>query len=151
MISSVYTLLYLPEKRLALEACHLWYGKEVAFVYLAFFDDGAAFPYLPVLPCDFLSWCGHAFACFVIEHAAGGYLDVRFREQLPLAEDQVDMIVCLALVVVEGGHALHTVPPAELLRKVRRGPAAARIAYRSSGRAIISSLASIHLPSVPLR
>lgn len=29
------------------------------------------------------------------------------------------MIICLALVMVEGGHALHTVPPAELLCKVR--------------------------------
>ena len=31
----------------------------------------------------------------------------------------MDMIIRLALVVVEGGHALHTVPPAELLCKVR--------------------------------
>ena len=30
-------------------------GQQVmAFVYLAFFDDGTAFPYLPVLPRDFL-------------------------------------------------------------------------------------------------
>ena len=30
------------------------------------------------------------------------YLDVRFRKQFSFAEDKVDMIVCLAFVVVEG-------------------------------------------------
>ena len=60
-----------------------------------------AFPYLPVLPCDFFLGA-YPFACFIIEHAACGYLDVRFRKQLSFAEDKVDMIVCLAFVVVEG-------------------------------------------------
>lgn len=40
--------LYLSEKRLSLKAC-IFGSKQMAFVYLAFFDDGTAFPYLPVL------------------------------------------------------------------------------------------------------
>lgn len=68
---------------------------------LALFNDGTAFAYLPVLPCDFFLGA-YPFACFIIEHAACGYLDVRFRKQLSFAEDKVDMIVCLAFVVVEG-------------------------------------------------
>ena len=90
----------------------------MAFVYLAFFDDGTAFPYLPVLPRDFL-FGADTLSSLVKEHAAGSNLYIRFGEQPPLAENQMDMIICLALVVVEGGHALHTVPPAELLCKVR--------------------------------
>ena len=45
--------LYLSEKRLSLKAC-IFGSKQMAFIYLAFFDDGTAFPYLPVLPRDFL-------------------------------------------------------------------------------------------------
>ena len=44
--------LYLSEKRLSLKAC-IFGSKQMAFVYLAFFDDGTAFPYLPVLSHDF--------------------------------------------------------------------------------------------------
>ncbi|OUN08494.1 hypothetical protein B5G40_14625 [Flavonifractor sp. An9] len=109
--------LYLSEKRLSLKAC-IFGSKQMAFVYLAFFDDGTAFPYLPVLPRDFL-FGADTLSSLVKEHAAGSNLYIRFGEQPPLAENQMDMIICLALVVVEGGHALHTVPPAELLCKVR--------------------------------
>lgn len=49
--------LYLTEKRLSLKAC-VFSGKQMAFVYLAFFDNGTAFPYLPALPRDFLPLCG---------------------------------------------------------------------------------------------
>ena len=45
--------LYLSEKRLSLKAC-VFSGKQMAFVYLAFFDDGTAFPYLSVISRDFL-------------------------------------------------------------------------------------------------
>ena len=93
-------LFYLPKKRLAFEFI-IFHGKEVAFVNLALFNDGTAFAYLPVLPCDFFLGA-YPFARFIIEHAACGYLDVRFRKQLSFAEDKVDMIVCLAFVVVEG-------------------------------------------------
>ena len=93
-------LFYLPKKRLAFEFI-IFHGKEVAFVNVALFNDGAAFSYLSVLPCDFFLGA-YPFACFIIEHAACGYLDVRFRKQLSFAEDKVDMIVCLAFVVVEG-------------------------------------------------
>ena len=44
--------LYLPEKRLSLKAC-IFGSKQMAFVYLAFFDDGTAIPYLPILPRDY--------------------------------------------------------------------------------------------------
>ena len=40
--------LYLSEKRLSLKAC-IFGSKQMAFVYLAFFDNGTAFPYLPDL------------------------------------------------------------------------------------------------------
>lgn len=93
-------LFYLPKKRLAFEFI-IFHGKEVDFVNLALFNDGAAFSYLPVLPCDFFLGA-YSFACFIIEHAACGYLDVRFRKQFSFAEDKVDMIVCLAFVVVDG-------------------------------------------------
>src|SRR5699024_7022267 len=93
-------LFYLPKKRLAFEFI-IFHGKEVDFVNLALFNDGAAFSYLPVLPCDFFLGA-YSFACFIIEHAACGYLDVRFGEQFSFAEDKVDMIVRLAFVVVEG-------------------------------------------------
>ena len=93
-------LLYLPKKRLTFEFI-IFHSKEVAFVNLALFYDGAAFSYLSVLSYDFFLGA-YPFACFIIEHAASGYLDVRFRKQFPFAEDKVDMIVCLAFVVVEG-------------------------------------------------
>lgn len=109
--------LYLPEKGLSLKAC-IFGSKQMAFVYLAFFDDGTAFPYLPVLPRDFLFGVD-TLSSLVKKHAVGSNLHIRFGEQFPLAENQMDMIIRLALVVVEGGHALHTVPPAELLCKVR--------------------------------
>ena len=51
----------------------IFHGKEVAFVNLALFNDGAAFSYLSVLPCDFFLGA-YPFACFIIEHAACGYL-----------------------------------------------------------------------------
>ena len=94
------SLLYLPKKRLAFEFI-IFHGKKVAFVNLALFYDGAAFSYLPVLSCDFFLGA-YPFACFIIEHAACGSLDVRFRKQFSFAEDKVDMLVCLAFVMVEG-------------------------------------------------
>src|SRR5699024_10144760 len=109
---------YLSEKRLSLKAC-VFSGKQMAFVYLAFFDDGTAFPYLSVISRDFL-FRADTPSSLVKEHAAGSNLHISFGEQFPLAENQVDMIIRLALVVVDGGHAFHTVPPAELLCKVRK-------------------------------
>ena len=51
--------LYLPKlKRVSL-----------VFVYLAFFDDGTTFPYLPVLPRNFL-FGADTLSGFVKEHAA---------------------------------------------------------------------------------
>ena len=76
--------LYLSEKRLSLKAC-IFGSKQMAFVYLAFFDDGTAFPYLPVLPRDFL-FGADTLSSLVKEHAAGSNLHIRFGEQFPLAE-----------------------------------------------------------------
>ena len=61
--------LYLSEKRLSLKAC-IFGSKQMAFVYLAFFDDGTAFPYLPVLPRDFF-FGADTLSSLVKEHAAG--------------------------------------------------------------------------------
>lgn len=93
-------LFYLPKKRLAFEFI-IFHGKEVAFVNLALFNDGTAFAYLPVLPCDFFLGA-YPFARFIIEHAACGSLDVRLRKQFSFAEDKMDMIIGFAFVVVEG-------------------------------------------------
>ena len=68
----------LPKKRLTFEFI-IFHGKEVAFVNLALFYDGAAFSYLAVLPCDFFLGA-YPFSHFIIEHAACGYLDVRLRK-----------------------------------------------------------------------
>ena len=65
------------------------------------FTNNAGLAYLPVLPCDFFLGV-YPFSRFIIEHAACGYLDVRFRKQFSFAEDKVDMIVRLTFVVVEG-------------------------------------------------
>ena len=62
----------------------------MAFVYLAFFDDGTAFPYLPVLSRDFL-FGADTLSSLVKEHAAGSNLHIGFGEQPPLAENQMDM------------------------------------------------------------
>ena len=92
-------LFNLPEKRLAFEFI-IFHGKEAAFVNLALFNDGTAFSYLPVLPCDFFLGA-YPFACFIIEYTACGCLNIRLREQFSFAEDKMDMIVCFAFVVVE--------------------------------------------------
>ena len=84
--------LFLPRNFRRLEAGLAPFGYELG--------DARHF-YLPVLPCDFFLGA-YPFACFIIEHAACGYLDVRLRKQFSFAEDKVDMIVCLAFVVVEG-------------------------------------------------
>ena len=96
----VVNLLYLLKKRLAFEFI-IFHGKKVAFINFSLFYDSAAFSYLPVLPCDFFLGA-YPFSRFIIEHAACGYLDVRFRKQFSFAEDKVDMIVRLTFVVVEG-------------------------------------------------
>ena len=80
---------YLSEKRLFLKAC-VFSGKQMAFVYLTFFDDGTAFPYLPVLPRDFL-FGADTLSSFVKEHAAGSNLHIRFGEQPPLASTTMNI------------------------------------------------------------
>ena len=84
-------LFYLPKKRLAFEFI-VFHGKKVAFVNLALFYDGAAFSYLPVLPCDFFLGA-YPFSSFIKKYAAAGNLNLRLSKQLPLAENEVDMVV----------------------------------------------------------
>ena len=91
-------LLYLPKKRLTFEFI-IFHSKEVTFVNLALFYDGAAFSYLSVLSYDFFLGA-YPFACFIIEHAACGYLDVRLRKQFSFAEDKVDITLRTPYVTV---------------------------------------------------
>ena len=57
--------------------------KQVAFVCLTLFNDGATLTDLAVLAGDFFL-CPYPLAEFIIEHAAGGNLDIRLRQQAPL-------------------------------------------------------------------
>ncbi len=91
--------LYLPKRSLALEAVIL-YGKQVAFVNISLFDNGAAFSDLPVLAGDFFLGA-YPFARFIKEYASGCNLHIWFGKQFPFAENQVDVVVGLAIVVVE--------------------------------------------------
>jgi len=109
-------LFYLPKKRLSLEAVIL-YGEQMAFVNLSLFDNGTAFSYLPVLTCDFLLGA-YPLACFVKEYASCGNLHIRLRKQLPFAENQMNVVIGLALIVVQCRHTFHAVPPAELICKI---------------------------------
>ena len=72
----------------------------MAFVGLALFDDGAALPDFTV-PAGDLLFCAHPLTELIVEHTAGGDLDIRLWQQAPLRKDQMDMIVFLRLVVVE--------------------------------------------------
>ena len=75
-------------------------GKKVAFVNLTLFDNPTAFSYLSVLPDDFFLGA-YPLPCFVKEYTSGGYLDVSLREQLSFAENQVDVVIGFAFVVME--------------------------------------------------
>ena len=91
--------------------------KQMAFVNLSLFDNGTAFSDLPVLSCDFLLGA-YPFACFVKEYASCGNLHIRLREQLPFTENQMNVVIGLALIVVQCRHTFHAVPPAELICKI---------------------------------
>lgn len=91
--------------------------QEMAFVNLSLFDNGTAFSYLPVLTCDFLLGA-YPLACFVKEYASCGNLHIRLRKQLPFAENQMNVVIGLALIVVQCRHTFHAVPPAELICKI---------------------------------
>ena len=93
-------LLCLIQKQLILEYLVLC-REQVLFVGLAFLDDGAALADLTVLAGDLLLRA-YPLAEFIIEHAAGGGFDLRRPQQAPLRKDQMDMIVFLCLVMVEG-------------------------------------------------
>ena len=92
--------LYLLQKRLSFKAC-VFGGKQMAFVYLAFFDDGTTFSYLPVLSRDFL-FGADMLSSFIKERAAGSNLYIRLSDQSPLAENQMDMIIRLAPYFKDG-------------------------------------------------
>ena len=113
-------LLGFIQKQLILEYLVLL-CEQVAFIDLALLDDGAALPDLTVLPGDLL-FCAYPLAEFIIEHAAGGDLDIRLRQQAPFGEDQMDMIVFLCFVVVERRNAFHVISFLELLRELPQHP-----------------------------
>lgn len=89
-------------------------GKEMAFVNLPLFDNRTAFSYLSVLLSDFF-FGAYPLPYFIKENTSGGYLYVRLREQLSLAENQVDMVVGLAFVVVKSRYTFHIVPSVKFL------------------------------------
>ena len=104
------------QERLALKSS-VFCGKEMAFVNLALFNHGAAFSYFSVLPCDFL-FRAYSLSCFVKEYAAAGNLNLWLGKQLSLAENEMDMIVCLSLIMVQSRHTFHSVPSAKFLCKI---------------------------------
>ena len=57
--------------------------EQVFFVGLAFLDDDTALTNLAILTGDLLL-CPCPLAEFIIEHAAGGDLDLRLWQQAPL-------------------------------------------------------------------
>lgn len=73
------------------------YREKVLLVNAAFRDNGAALPYLPVLPRD-LFFGAYPFARFVKEYAAGGNLNLRLGKQPPFAENQMDVVIGLQLL-----------------------------------------------------
>lgn len=70
-----------------------------------------------VLPCDFL-FRAYSLSCFVKEYAAAGNLNLWLGKQLSLAENEMDMIVCLSLIMVQSRHTFHSVPSAKFLCKI---------------------------------
>lgn len=105
--------LYFPKKRLAFEAV-IFYGEKVLFINSAFRYHGAALT-------DFAAFIGDLFLgayplpCLVIKYASGGNLYIRLGKQLPFAEDKVDVVIGLFLVMVESRYAFHAVPSAKFL------------------------------------
>ena len=75
-------LLGLIQKQLILEYLILC-CEQVALIDLALLNDCAALPNHTVLAGDLLL-CPYPLAEFIIEHAAGGDLDLRLRQQAPL-------------------------------------------------------------------
>lgn len=67
----------------------IFYGKQVALINLALFDNGTALSDFTVLVCDFFLGA-YPFACFIKENASSGNLDFGFGKQLPFAENQMN-------------------------------------------------------------
>ena len=80
----------------------------MAFVNFPLFDDCTAFSYLSVLPGDFFLG-SYPFSCFIVKYTSGGYLYIRLREQLSFAENKVDVVIGLSLIVVESRHTFHAI------------------------------------------
>ena len=65
-----------------------------------------------------LALINQAFPVFVLLLASCGNLHIRLRKQLPFAENQMNVVIGLALIVVQCRHTFHAVPPAELICKI---------------------------------
>ena len=108
--------LYLPKKRLALKPI-IFRGKQTALVNLSFFNDGAALSDFSVLIGN-LFLGAYPLARFIKEHASGGNLDFGFGEKRPFAENQMNVIIGLALVVVQSRHTFHAIPSVKFLCEI---------------------------------
>ena len=64
-----------------------------------------------------LPFCPHVPAAFIEKHVSGRFLHFRFFQHVPISKDQMDVIVCHGLVVMEGSRALYSVFFPELLRE----------------------------------
>lgn len=89
----------------------------MAFVNLTLFDNGTALSNLPILVCDFLLGA-YPFACFIKENTSSSNLDFGFGKQLSFAENQMNVVVGLALVVVQSRQTFHAVPLVKFLREI---------------------------------
>ena len=89
----------------------------MAFVDLALFNDGTAFPYLSVLIGN-LFLGAYPLTCFIKENASGGSLDFRFGQERPFAENQMNVIIGFAFIVVQSRHTFHAIPPVKFLCEI---------------------------------
>ena len=89
----------------------------MALVNFSFFNDGAALSDFSVLIGNpFLG--AYPLARFIKEHASGGNLDFGFGQKRTFAENQMNVIIGLALVVVQSRHTFHAIPPVKFLCEI---------------------------------
>ena len=86
-------LLGLIQKQLILENLVLC-CEQVFFVGLAFLDNGAALPDLAILAGDFLLRA-YPLSVFIVEHASGGDLYIRLRQQTPFGKEYSTIIMII--------------------------------------------------------
>ncbi len=89
----------------------------MAFVNLSLLEYRTACPELSVFTGD-LFLGADSLSGFVKEYASGGDLHFRVRKQSALTEDQVNVVVGFAFVVVQSGNALNAIPTVKGFGKI---------------------------------